>query len=79
METLSTVIAEATNLALEENAEQVVGMIQGAWCIAHTEDLGRQAEMAEPTFLVGGGGVDKGHIDRGEITEDWELPNADAP
>lgn len=60
-------------MAREEDARMVVGRISGDWCIAHWEDLGRQAEMTEPRFTVHGWGVDRGHLDREEITDDWEL------
>jgi hypothetical protein len=72
---LHEAIEHAANLAYEEDADQIVGRIQGKWQIAHNEDLGRQAEMKEPKFLVHSDGVDQRHIDGGEITEDWELPN----
>lgn len=52
-------IKKAAELAYEEDADQVVGFIQGeGWAIAHTEDLGRQAQMERDTwFYVGSSGV----------------------
>jgi len=71
---LKDVIEMAANIAYDEDADQIVGRIQGNWQICHNEDMGRQAEMSEPKFVVHSDGVDKAHIDLGEITEDWELP-----
>lgn len=73
---LQDTIQHASGLSMEEAALQVVGRIQGEWSIAHIEDEGRIASMVEPKFIVGPEGVDQGHIDRGEITDDWELPSA---
>jgi hypothetical protein len=67
-------IEQASVFAYEEDADQIVGRIDGKWQIAHNEDLGRQAEMKEPKFIVHSDGVDTRHIKDGEITEDWELP-----
>jgi hypothetical protein len=30
--------------------------------------------MSPPIFVVHGDGMDRGHIERGELTEDLELP-----
>lgn len=73
---LSDAIEMASGLAFEEDENQIVGMIQGEWAVAGIEHEGRVAEMSEPKFIVTSGGVEQGHIDRGEITEDWELPTA---
>jgi hypothetical protein len=70
---LHTAIEHAANIAYDEDADQVVGRINGEWCIAHNEDLGRQSEMSEPKFLVHSDGVDSRHIENGEITEDWNM------
>lgn len=71
---LQDAIEHASGLAFEEDADQIVGRIRGEWQIAHNEDMGRQAQMIEPKFIVHSDGVDEGHVRRGEITEDWELP-----
>lgn len=71
---LQTVIESACKLAYAEDADHVVGRIAGVWRIAHIEDGDRINSMTEPKFRVNSRGVDQGHIDRGEITENWELP-----
>ncbi len=45
---LTDCIELAANIAYDEDADQIIGRINGEWAIAHTEDLGRQAEMSEP-------------------------------
>lgn len=74
---LKQAIEHAANLAYEEDADQIVGRINGNWCISHHEDLGFQAEMSEPKFLVHADGVDARHIKDGEITENWEIPGGE--
>jgi hypothetical protein len=68
---LRDAIVMASNLAYEEDAGQIVGRIEGSWQIAHSEDLGLQAQMESPLFRVNSGGVDERQI--GQITEDWDL------
>ena len=75
---LHDAIEMAAGLASEEDELQVVGRIQGEWVVAGWEDAGRIAEMCGPTFRVDSGGVDQGHIQRGEITENLELPETEA-
>lgn len=70
---LREAIKKAANIAYVDNSDQIVGRINGSWCIAHNEDLSRQSEMSEPKFLVHADGVDSRHIQAGEITEDWEI------
>lgn len=60
-------ISAATELAYEEDADQIVGRIDGKWAISHIEDEGRKAQMVEPLFVVHSTGIDQGHIDRGEL------------
>ena len=74
---LREVIELAAGLAYDEDELQVVGRIQGEWAVANWEDAGRIAEMRDPTFRVNFAGVLEDHIQRGEITADWELPDAD--
>ena len=71
---LQTAIEHASNMAYEEDADMMVGQIGiDNWQVAHIEDIGRQAEMKEPIFLVHSDGVDQGHITDNQITDNWEL------
>lgn len=70
---LQSAIEHACAMAFEEDADQIVGLIQGEWEVAHHEDVARVAQMRGQTFICHSDGVDQGHIDRGEITVDWEL------
>lgn len=58
MNTLQATIERAAELAYRENANQIVGRIDGVWEIAHTEDVGRQALMQRPLFTIGSEGLD---------------------
>ena len=51
------VIRAAAELAYEENANQVVGKIDGVWRIAHNEDMDTQAEMCGKIFDVDSSGI----------------------
>lgn len=51
------IIETATELAYEEDANQVVGKIQGEWAIAHNEDFGRRSEMSGEVFEVNSSGI----------------------
>ena len=75
---LHDVIELAAGLAYDEDELQVVGRIQGEWAVAGWEDAGRIAEMCGPTFRVNFAGVLEDHIQRGEITENLELPETEA-
>lgn len=75
---LQQAIEQAAAISYEEDSGQIVGRIQGDWAIADSEDWGRQCEMdREPRFCVNASGVDQGHIERGEITENWNLPDGE--
>ena len=71
---LQTTIEYAANAAYETDEKMIVGKIGGRWEIADQEDLGRIAQMDDPTFIVDASGVDQAHIEAGEIDEDWNLP-----
>ena len=61
--TLKSIIKQASELAYEEDANQVVGKIyaSGEWAIANTEDAGRIAAMdGRTTFKVTSQGADAG-------------------
>ena len=52
-------IRRATELAYDENADQIIGKIDGEWAIANNEDVARIANMdAKTTFRVCGYGID---------------------
>ena len=79
--TLKSIIKQASELAYEEDANQIVGKIytSGEWAIANHEDAGRIAEMNNrTTFKVTSQGADAG--DFMEVMEamgidgdqDWE-------
>lgn len=52
-----TIIDAAANAAYEEDAEMVVGRIDGTWQYCHNEEMGRQAQMIQPMYLVGSSGI----------------------
>ncbi len=47
----------AAELAYEEDANHIVGGIDGQWAIAHKEDDGRIAQMAGYTFEIDSAGI----------------------
>lgn len=47
----------ASEYALDEDANHVIGRISGSWQVAHDEDIGRQHEMAEPKIQVDASGM----------------------
>jgi hypothetical protein len=53
----SEIISKASEIAVEEDAVQVVGLIDGKWSIAHIEDDGRISEMKGNTYRVDGIGL----------------------
>lgn len=56
---LQATIRRATELAYDEDADQIVGKIDGEWAIAHNEDVARIANMdAKTTFRVRSYGID---------------------
>jgi len=71
---LRDAIETASEMSYNEDAEMIIGQIDGSWQVAHGEDMGRQANMEEPMFRVTSSGVAQEHIDRNEITENWEIP-----
>lgn len=58
MNALQATVARASELAYEEDADQIVGRIQGEWAIAHCEDEGRVRQMSRPQFVVRSMGLD---------------------
>ena len=73
--TLQDAIQHAAAMAYEDDADQYV--VRGddrQWRTLHNEDPEAFAPGITDRFLVHSDGVDVGHIQRGEITEDWELP-----
>jgi hypothetical protein len=72
--TLCQAILRATECAREEDFNQVVGSNNGKWFVTHAENSYLISEMEEPKFIVTKDGVAPGHIERGEITANWELP-----
>ena len=73
---LNKVILEASRLAYEEDADMVVGRIQGEWCVAHWEDEGRQASMdREPRYIVHSWGLDEHTpIEQDEPSDNYRPP-----
>ncbi len=75
---LHDAIQEAAGLAYEHDADHIVGRCAqstGYWIVAHTDDLGRQADMLpDPRLTVTEDGPLQRHYAAGELTEDWELP-----
>lgn len=53
---LNTAITLASELAYDEDANQVVGMIDGEWCVSEWEDEGRLDLMNGTRFVVKGEG-----------------------
>ena len=51
------IIAKASDMAVENNSIQVVGLINKKWSIADMEDEGRISEMTGETFRVDGAGL----------------------
>ena len=58
MKTLELTVKKASELAYEEDQDQIVGRIDGAWNIAGAEDEGRIHQMQQPTFRVKSDGLD---------------------
>jgi hypothetical protein len=58
MNTLKSTVSRAAELAYEQDADQIIGRIQGEWAIADREDIGRISQMARPTFIVRSDGLD---------------------
>jgi len=46
---IKTAIRRAAELSYDEDANQIVGKIDGKWAIAHTEDMGLIASMDDKT------------------------------
>ena len=58
MKTLELTVKKASELAYEEDQDQIVGRIQGEWQVAGWEDIGRINQMQQPTFCVKADGLD---------------------
>jgi hypothetical protein len=58
MNALKSTVSRAAELAYEQDADQIIGRIQGEWAIADREDIGRISQMARPTFIVRSDGLD---------------------
>jgi hypothetical protein len=84
MNALQSTVTRAAELAYEQDADQIIGRIQGEWAIADREDIARISQMARPTFIVRPDGLDdvdvmdsmeqagiEGHQDW-EDDQDWE-------
>lgn len=74
MISLQDAIEDAMAWALDEGADQYVICCDGEWRVVHSEDLQAYASGVTGRFLVHADGVDPGHIERGEISETWEIP-----
>ena len=48
----------ASELAYSEDEDQIIGRINGNWCVASLEDEGRIHRMQSPTFRVKPDGLD---------------------
>jgi len=57
MTNLDATIQMASELAIEEDAIQIVGRIGYEWAIAHEEDCGRIGQMAGTTYRVDASGI----------------------
>jgi hypothetical protein len=62
MTTLQATVTRAAELAYAEDADQIVGRIEGEWAIADAEDTGRISQMIRPTFLVHSWGLDAADV-----------------
>jgi hypothetical protein len=58
MNALQSTVTLAAELAYEQDADQIIGRIQGEWAIADREDIARISQMARPTFIVRSDGLD---------------------
>jgi hypothetical protein len=58
MNTLQATVTRAAELAYEQDADQIVGRIDGEWAIADREDIARISQMSRPTFIVRSDGLD---------------------
>jgi hypothetical protein len=58
MNALHATVTRAAELAYEEDADQIVGRIQGEWTIADRGDIARISQMARPTFIASSDGLD---------------------
>ena len=78
MNALQATVTRAAELAYAEDADQIVGRIEGAWAIADPEDIGRVSRMIRPTFTVRSDGLDAADVmasmeDAGIYgDQDWE-------
>jgi hypothetical protein len=62
MTTLQATVTRAAELAYAEDADQIVGRIEGEWAIADAEDTGRISQMIRPTFLAHSWGLDAADV-----------------
>ena len=58
MTTLQSTVTLAAELAYEQDADQIIGRVQGEWAIADREDIACISQMARPTFIIRSDGLD---------------------
>lgn len=72
---LRDAIERAAEIAYEQDASQyVITKNNQDWSIVHEEDPEAFASGICNRFAVESDGINVGHIERGEITSDLELP-----
>ena len=79
MNALHATVTRATEFAYEEDADQIVGRIEGAWAIADREDIARLTQMTRPMFIVHSWGLDAADVmasmEEAGIDGDQDLEN----
>ena len=79
MNALQATVNRATKLAYQEDADMIVGRIEGTWVIADREDIGRLTQMIRPMFIVHSWGLDAADVmasmEEAGIDGDQDLEN----
>jgi hypothetical protein len=79
MNALLATVTRAAELAYEEDADQIVGRIDGAWAIADREDIARLTQMTRPMFIAHSWGLDAADVmasmEEAGIDGDQDLEN----
>jgi hypothetical protein len=68
-------VESAMHSAYDDDSNMVVGRIQGQWCVCDSDDLGRIAEMQEPTWEVDSQGPTHSSSGFWSIDENFRLSN----